>query len=166
MVTTAFWVAGYWRTRNAVSARSARTRIDALTTIATTGLRMKISVKFMARALGPSSPLVPASTLLGRRMRVVGRPHAVIDSHGRTCLQLDLAAADHLRPGIESGQDRHLIAASGTGGHKDLLHHQCVGSERRWPLARLLRRSGLVDRIRRVGGCSGLIRVECALGAD
>src|SRR6185437_10452765 len=47
-VTTAFSVCGYWRTVSEVTARTPSTRISALTTIASTGFLMKISVKFMA----------------------------------------------------------------------------------------------------------------------
>src|SRR5262252_10116561 len=162
MVTTAFWVCGYWRTGSSMSARSPSTKINELTTIASTGLRMKMSVKFIACALDPWPAPRPASMLLWRRVWVLGRFHAVVDAHRRTILQLDLATADHFGARIEPAEDCDLIAPGGTGGHEGLLDHQRIGGYWRWSLAGLLRRV-LVRRIGVLGG-GGLFRVELALG--
>src|SRR6516165_3700313 len=172
MVTTAFCVFGYWRTCRAVSARSPSTRINALTTIASTGFFMKMSVKFIACALWPLHPPLPASLLLRGRIRVVCRFHAVVDTHRRAILQFDLAAGDDLDPRVESGEDRDLIAAGRTGGHEGLLHHQRVRRWLRGPLIRglfirrLLGGRRVIHRIGVLGRCSGLIGVELVLLPD
>src|ERR1700757_2584187 len=100
---------------------------------------MKLSVKFIA-ALSVRRTRQSASMLLRRGIRVVRRQHAIVDTHRRTILQFDLAAGDHLDPRIESGEDRDLIAAGRTGGHKRLLDDQRVRRYWRWSFARLLGR--------------------------
>jgi len=50
IVTTAFCITGYWRTGNPRMARRPITKIARLTTIARTGRRMKMSVKFIGDA--------------------------------------------------------------------------------------------------------------------
>jgi hypothetical protein len=49
---TALRSSGYWRTLSSVNARSPKIRMNRLTTIARTGLLMKMSVNFIARAFG------------------------------------------------------------------------------------------------------------------
>ena len=48
---TAFCSSGYWRTFNSVIERRPSSRTNRLTTIASTGLLMKMSVNFMRAAL-------------------------------------------------------------------------------------------------------------------
>ena len=61
MVTTVSLVSGYWRTSRENRERRPTTRISRLTTLASTGRRMKMSVKFMALS-GPIGPVAAGST--------------------------------------------------------------------------------------------------------
>src|SRR6516165_10116736 len=111
MVTTAFWVSGYWRTESPTMERKPSTSTTRLTTMDSTGRRMKISVKFMA------GPLL----LLRMRVGVVGRLHGVVDHHRRVVLQLALAAGDHFVALLQALDDGHLVAARRPGGDEGLL---------------------------------------------
>src|SRR5437016_6141516 len=77
--------------------------------------------------------------LLGRRIRTVGRLHAVVDADRRTALELDLSAGDDLDALVEALEDRDLIPARGPGGDEGLLDHERVRRQLR-PLAGLLGR--------------------------
>src|ERR1700681_1462559 len=111
MVTTAFSVWGYWLTGRLPTDRKPSTRISRLMTTASTGRRMKISVKFMA----------PSSLFLRRRVLVVERLHAVVDAQRRAVLQFELTTRDHRRPLGDALQDCDLIASRRPGGDEHLL---------------------------------------------
>src|SRR5271163_3220269 len=106
MVTTAFWVLGYWRTERLTSERAPSTRMSRLSVVARTGLRMKISVKFIA---GPS-------LFLRRRIGIAQRLNRVVDDERRAVLELDAPAGHDFGSGLDAGEDRHLVATSGAGG--------------------------------------------------
>src|SRR6202171_3945231 len=114
MVTTAFWVLGYWRTARLVSERTPSTRINRLMVIASTGLRMKRSVKFMCAD----------SFFLRLRIGAVRRLHLVVHDQRRAVFELDLSAGYHLGAGLDAFQDRDLIAARRAGGDEHLLREQ------------------------------------------
>src|SRR6266446_1468515 len=114
MVTTAFWVFGYWRTARLVSERTPSTRIKRLMVIASTGLRMKRSVKF----------IYADSLFLRLRIGTVRWLHLVVDDQRRAALELDLAAGHHLGAGLDAFQDSYLIAARRAGGDEYLLREQ------------------------------------------
>src|ERR1700675_4233576 len=103
MVTTAFCVFGYWRTGRLTSERMPSTRISRLIVVASTGLRMKMSVKFMFCA----RPWLPFRSLFLTRMRIgiVRRLNGVVYDHGRAVLELDLSAGDGQRSGFGSFED-------------------------------------------------------------
>src|SRR5216684_8773088 len=111
MVTTAFWVFGYWRTAKLVSERTPSTRIKRLMVIASTGLRMKRSVKFMCAD----------SFFLRLRIGAVRWLHLVVDDQRRAGLELDLAAGHHLGSGLDAFEDRDLIATGRAGSDEYLL---------------------------------------------
>src|ERR1700682_3571996 len=114
MVTTAFWVLGYCRTDRLVSERTLSTRINRLMVIASTGLRMKRSVKFMCAG----------SFFLRLRIGAVRRLHLVVHDQRRAVLELDLAAGPHLGAGLAAFPDGDLIAARRAGGDEHLLCEQ------------------------------------------
>src|SRR6202521_3100258 len=114
MVTTAFWVLGYWRTAKLVSERTPSTRISRLMVMASTGLRMKRSVKFMCAD----------SLFLRLRIGAVRWLHLVVHDQWRAALELDLAAGHHLGSGLDAFQDGYLIAARRAGGDEHLLREQ------------------------------------------
>src|SRR6266550_2630886 len=114
MVTTAFWVLGYWRTARLVSERTPSTRIKRLMVIASTGLRMNRSVKFMCAD----------SLFLRRGIGSVRWLHLVVDDQRRAGLELHLPAGHHLGSGLDALQDRDLIAARRAGGDEHLLREQ------------------------------------------
>src|SRR5580658_6508460 len=107
----AFSVCGYWLTGKLPTERRPSTRISRLMTIASTGRRMKMSVKFMARA----------SLFLRRRVLFVQRLHAIVDAHRRAVLQFELPAGDHRRPLGYALQDRDLISSRRPRGDEHLL---------------------------------------------
>src|SRR5579863_5536347 len=111
MVTTAFSVWGYWLTGKLPTDRSPKTRISRLMTTASTGRRMKISVKFMSRA----------SLFLRRRVLLVLRLHAIVDAQRRAVLQFELPAGDHRGPLGYALQDRNLISSGRSRGDEHLL---------------------------------------------
>src|ERR1700722_3268509 len=114
-VTTAFSVRGYCSTGKELTARNPSTRIIRLTTVASTGRRMKMSVNFMA----------PAPLLVGYvRVRIVGRRHRVVDHHRRVIVQLDLAGRDDDIPRLDTLEDCNLVAARVAGRHEGLLGDQ------------------------------------------
>ncbi len=78
MVTTVFWVSGYWRTSISPKARSPSTKISRLTTLARTGLWMKMSVNFI------SVGLARRRCLLLRRLWPVSGPDSVLVSASST----------------------------------------------------------------------------------
>src|SRR6478752_6982025 len=118
MVTTAFCVLGYWLIGSVNTDRRPSTTISRLTTMASTGRRMKMSVKFTL-------------FFLRRRRGVVRGLHLVVDRDGRVVLELELAAGDHLVALLQAGQDRHLVAARRSCGHEHLLGHRSAGRRRR-----------------------------------
>src|ERR1700674_4567665 len=111
MVTTAFSVCGYWLTGRLPTDRKPSTRISRLTTTASTGRRMKRSVKFMA----------PASLLLRRWVLVVQRLHGIVDAQRRAVLQFELSAGDHRRPLGHALQNCNLISSRRPRGDEYLL---------------------------------------------
>src|SRR5271155_1049414 len=111
MVTTAFSVWGYWLTGKLPTERRPSTRISRLITIASTGRRIKRSVKFMSRA----------SLFLRRRILFVQRLHAIVDAQQRAVLQFELPAGDHRCPLGYALQDRDLISARRSRGDEHLL---------------------------------------------
>src|SRR6187431_2841095 len=100
MLTTALRISGYWRTFNSLKARSPNSRMNRLTTSASTGFLMKRSVNFMgffsrsaargegrwdARRSAARSTIQAtvisggSSTIFGRGIRIRGRLDAVVD---------------------------------------------------------------------------------------
>src|SRR5438309_11998744 len=110
MVTTAFCVFGYWLIGRLVSERRPSTRISRLMVGASTGLRMKRSVKFMR----------VRSFFLRCRARIVRPLHCVADCDRRTVLQLHLAAGHDVGSGLQALDDGNLVAAGRTGRHEHL----------------------------------------------
>ena len=102
MVTRPFSVLGYARTCSELKERSPTIKIIRLTTEASTGRRMKMSVNFMRRC---------ALLVRRRRVRVVRRQQLVVDDHRRAVAQLHLAGRDDHVALVDAAQDRHLIAA-------------------------------------------------------
>src|SRR5262245_57705304 len=96
----AFSLFGYWRTLRERSACNPAIKISRLTTIATTGRRMKRSVSFIgASGLGRV-----------RRGRHLGRE--VVPHHHRDVVsQLERPGADHDLAGFEPGEHGDKIAA-------------------------------------------------------
>src|SRR5450432_1919632 len=111
MVTTAFSVWGYWLTGKLPTERNPSTRISRLTTIASTGRRMKRSVKFMVRA----------STFLRRCILLVERLHAIVDAQRRAVFQFELSAGDHHGPLGHALEDCDLISSRRPRGDEHLL---------------------------------------------
>src|SRR5580658_8753646 len=102
-------------------ARRPSTRISRLTTLASTGRRMKISVK----RIGPS----PArSAVYGDGGGIVGGLHLVVHHNRGAVVQLDLSGRDDCIAGLDAAQNRHLVAARRTGGDETL-----PGNQRRLP---------------------------------
>src|SRR6266536_405825 len=117
MVTTAFSVFGNCRTERLVSARRPSTRISRLTVMASTGRRMKMSVKFIGAA----------SFFLRRWIGAVRRLHAVVDDERRAVLQLDGAACHHRRTRLDALENRDLVAAPRTRSDEHLLGNDIGG---------------------------------------
>src|SRR5689334_11024308 len=110
IVTTPFSVCGYSLTLSVDSARKPSTRISRLTTEASTGRSIKISVNFIGGLL----------LFLRRRVRAVGRQHAVVDHERRAVLQLQLATRHDLRAFADALEYRDLIAARRPGRDEHL----------------------------------------------
>src|SRR6185369_1222758 len=98
-VTIAFSVRGYCSTGSDSTARTPSTRIIRLITVASTGRRMKMSVKFIGLLLAR------------RRVGVVARLDGVVDHHRRAVTQLDLSGGHHRRAWLDAAQHRDLVAA-------------------------------------------------------
>src|SRR3979490_2871371 len=111
MVTTAFSVWGYWLTGNVPTEGKPSTRISRLTTIASTGRRMKRSVKFMVRT----------SMFLRRWLLLLDRLPGCVDAPRRAVLQFELATGDHDRPLRDALQDCDLISSRRPRGDEYLL---------------------------------------------
>src|SRR5487761_486572 len=111
MVMTPFSVCGNCVTGSWKMARRPRTRMSRLMTAERTGRRTKRSVSF-TRA---------SSVLLGSRVGLVERQHAVVNDELRSILDLHLAAADDDIAGIEPLDDRHLVASRRAESHEDQL---------------------------------------------
>src|SRR3984893_16661879 len=90
-VTTAFSVRGYCKIGNEPAARNPSTRIIKLTTLASTGRRMNMSVKFMPEGPAARRALLPVGRL---RIGVVRRLHRVVHRDRRVIAQLELAGGD------------------------------------------------------------------------
>src|SRR5277367_2984657 len=101
MVTTAFWVLGYWRTDRLASDRAPSTRISRLSVVARTGLRMKMSVRFIAGLL----------LFLRSRIGVIQRLNTVVDDKRRAILEFDTPARYDLGSSLDAGEDSHLVTA-------------------------------------------------------
>src|SRR6185312_6693457 len=162
MVTTAFWVFGYWLIGRLSSARRPSTTTSKLITTASTGRRIKISVNFIGRI-----PLL----FLRRRVRVVGRLNAVVDHHRCVVLELELAAGHYLLTSLQAFGDGDLVTARRSGLDQHLFRDELLAVARRrgfgfrCGLARLRRRRlGLLDhehgRPVRVVGDRGLRQRE------
>src|SRR5574341_738385 len=102
---------GYWRTLSERMDWSPAMRITRFTTTARTGRLTKTSVNFMA-----------ASVVFRTGRRVVGGLHVVVHAHGGRVAQLEDARADHLLPGLDAGEDGHLVAAGAAQLHHLLAH--------------------------------------------
>src|ERR1700730_3410361 len=111
-VTTAFSVRGYCKIGNEPAARNPSTRIIKLTTLASTGRRMNMSVKFM-----PEGPALPVVRLW---IDVVRRLHRVVHHDRRVIAQLELAGGDDDVAFLDAGEQRDLIAARLAGGDEGL----------------------------------------------
>src|ERR1700743_208584 len=98
MVTTEFCVSGNSLTGRLNTERRPSTTSSRLTTMESTGRRMKMSVNFMG---APSS-----SAFLRLRVGAVGRQHRVVDFHRRAVLELERGAGQHGLPLPYAGGDR------------------------------------------------------------
>src|SRR3954464_4410956 len=98
---TAMSLFGYCRTVSDLYDCRPMKRITRLTTVATTGRRMKRSVNFMF--------------LRFRRLRVelVAGLHTVVDLDGRAVLQAEDAGGGDLVAGLQAGEDGDLVATRG-----------------------------------------------------
>src|SRR5271155_3801500 len=114
MVTTAFWVLGYWRTERLASERAPSTRMSRLSVVARTGLRMKMSVKFIAGL----------SLFLRGRIGIVQWLNRIVDDQRCAVLELDAPARHDFGSRLDAGEDRHLVAAGRSGGDEYLLRDQ------------------------------------------
>src|SRR5512141_3091011 len=100
-VTTAFCVRGYCSTGSSATERSPITSSSRLTTLASTGRWMKISVNFIC-----------APSLVHRPRRGVVRGLDVVVDHDlRAAAQLDLARGHHGLAFGKAGEHRDLVAA-------------------------------------------------------
>src|SRR5436305_8751482 len=106
-------VRGYCRTVSERMDCRPAIRITRLTTTASTGRRMKRSVNFIA--------LFPLAVLRPRRRAVRGLD-LVVDLDGGAVAELEDSRGDHLFAGLDTGDDRHLIAARAAELHELLAH--------------------------------------------
>src|SRR5271165_2151290 len=100
MVIVVFEVCGNWRICSLYPAIAPTSRMSRLTTLASTGRRMKRSVKAF---IGASSRL--------RRHRGRRQSGRLIDSDGRVGLQLDLSGGHHLLARLDPFLDRDPLVA-------------------------------------------------------
>src|SRR5262249_9357208 len=107
-VTVALSSLGYWRTFSERTACRPATRMTRLTTIASTGRRMKMSVNFMALAI----------LRLGRQLRA--GLDVVLHHHRRPIPQLETARDHNLLARGHAVRDGDVVAA-GLGGAHELL---------------------------------------------
>src|SRR5262245_23243987 len=82
-------------------------RISRLTTVASTGRLMKISVKLMG--------------LLLRQLRRRTERARIVDLDGGAGLQFELAAGDHLFSGFHAFEDRYTVALRRANAHEAAL---------------------------------------------
>src|SRR3974390_515880 len=110
-------VFGNSRTGSEIAARRPRTRIIKLTTVASTGRRMK-------RSVNPLIARPPSSLLDGSRVRHGRRVARIVDRHRRPVAQLDLPGGHHGLALLESVFDRHLVAPRQPGLHQYLARDE------------------------------------------
>src|SRR6266581_358458 len=115
-VTTAFCVRGYCRTGRSPIERKPSTKIVRLTTVASTGRSMKMSVNFLICA--------PRSLVLGLRRRLVRRLDRIVDDHGHPRAQLDLSGGDHRVAFLDAREDCDLVAARAADRNELLLSEE------------------------------------------
>src|SRR6056297_173982 len=109
----AFSISGYSRTFRSTAARRPSNSRNRLTTLASTGLRMKISVKAM-------------SAVFRRGLFVLVRRNRVVYADRDTGPQLEQATAGNRLAGLETFRDGHHIPAAVTQRDKALRHHLCT----------------------------------------
>src|SRR5579863_5213668 len=132
MVMVVFVVSGNWRTWSLSPAIAPMSRISRLTTLESTGRRMKRSVKaFIA------SPSQLGRCGHGRQRR------RRLDGHRRLVLELDLAGGDDLLARLEAGEDADALAAGVPELDQTALDHHRVGDARRRRRRRRRPRHGL-----------------------
>src|SRR5512135_1492365 len=120
-VTTAFCVYGYCRTGSRPIERRPSTRITRLTTLASTGRSMKMSVNLLFMG-GDASEDSRVRLRIGHlRIRVVRRLHGVVDHDRRAIAQLELAGRHDGFARLHAFDDRDLVAARGAGRDEALL---------------------------------------------
>src|SRR5271165_6309193 len=110
MVMVVFEVAGNCRTCSLKPAIPPMRRINRLTTLASTGRRMKRSVKAFIGARSRS-----------RRFRRRWKRGAFVDCHWHIGLQLDLAGGHHPLARLHALFDRNPLAAHGAEAHEAAL---------------------------------------------
>src|SRR5688500_16718576 len=106
---TAMSLRGYCRTLSERIPYRPAIRITRLTTTASTGRRMKMSVSFIA---------TPSSVVRRPGGRVVGWGHGVVHEDSSAAAQLEDAGGHNLRAGGDAFQHRHLIAAPAAQLHE------------------------------------------------
>src|SRR5690606_31459149 len=140
-VTTAFCSSGYWRTLSSEYARRPSSRMNRLTTIASTGLLTKMSVNFI-------------SAVPGRGIGLGGRLHLVVDGHLGAVAQAQQAAGHHALARREAVAHGHQVAARLARGHEALAHRQAgprgVAVPGRGSGGRAVGGRGLLDHVHRV----------------
>src|SRR5690554_4958636 len=148
-VTTAFCSSGYWRTLSSVYERMPSSRMNRLTTIASTGFLMKRSVNFIGssgfpggggRSGGGWNRAVPGPRSAVGRLRVFvgGGLDFVVDGHRGIVAQAQQATVDHGLARLQPAGDDDHVAAGGAGGHEALADDQV--------------------------GAFGLVRIACGTG--
>src|SRR5690625_4192360 len=133
-VITAFCSSGYWRTWSSVYERSPSSRMKRLTTIASTGFLMKMSVNFIVssgfRRAGGSGGDWGAASAVGRARVLVGAGlHFVVDHHRGVVAQAQQAAVDHGLARLQAARHLDHVAAGAAGGDKALARDE-VGAFR------------------------------------
>src|SRR5271166_4635199 len=136
MVMVVFEVSGNWRICSLNAAMPPMSRMSRLTTLASTGRRMKGSVKAF---IGASSR---AGGHGGRRQRRV-----LVDGDRRVGLQLDLAGGHDAFAGLYPLLDCDALTANGADAHESPLGDQAARPAlARSRLARHGRRAGRLRR--------------------
>src|SRR5947209_6285468 len=100
-------------------------RMTRFTTMASTGLLTNRSVNFIGSLRVDSAVLRPRLALRGLGSRTIRRLYLVIDLDCCAIAQLEHTRCNHLIPGIDAGDDSHLVATRGPYFY-ELLPHTAI----------------------------------------